>query len=74
MPKSEAEKGDFAKIWQKLGGGGYSPLGSAAQVIWSLSFSLTSANLFFSNFDEICYHSLSFVVHFVSKSRSSKIP
>ena len=22
MPKFEAKKGDFAKIWQKLGGGG----------------------------------------------------
>ena len=25
VPKFEAKKGDFAKMWQKLGGGGYSP-------------------------------------------------
>ena len=33
MPKFEAKQGDFAKIWQKLGG--YSPPGSAAhEVMW----------------------------------------
>ena len=39
MPKFEAKKGDFAKIWQKLGGGAASPPGSAAHVGFSsLSF------------------------------------
>ena len=37
MLKFEAKKGDFAKIWQKLGGGGGysppSPPGSAAHVL-----------------------------------------
>ena len=33
MLKFEAKKGNFAKLWQKLGGGGYSPPDSAAHVV-----------------------------------------
>ena len=36
MPKFEAKKGDFAKIWQKLGGGGYSPSPPGSAVHGSL--------------------------------------
>ena len=36
MLKFEAKKGDFAKIWQKLGAGATAPKppGSAAHVMW----------------------------------------
>ena len=39
----------------------------------ALSFSLTSANLFFSHFEEIYHRSLSFTVQFVSNRRDSKM-
>ena len=38
MPKFETKKGDFAKIWQKLRGGGLQAPGSAAHALGSDKF------------------------------------
>ena len=50
MLKFEAKKGDFAKIWQKLGEGGLQPSGSAAHVFLNVLLKSSST---FANMSEV---------------------